>query len=263
MDGETIPEECYDLPDFNPALFTDPVDYEADQLLERLSKRQKVPESPGVSSVSSNEKNQELRHFKMKFDANFSHDDYVKISDVLFYESPKLLIVAEKMVQNPHVHWHGYSYYSEQTFKEKTRQLVTARHYTHNKDNPGYNPKQRPVSHASVASELGFQYLCKEQPVPIINRGFTEEQLRELHARSQELLHKLKFNTKEFVQGLVIPARLKEPKEIWQWTLAEVGDELAKKEKDPSWRFVKNDVKSGLLKHPQATRNLRGFLMNL
>jgi hypothetical protein len=52
------------------------------------------------------------------------------------------------------------------------------------------------------ALETGFQYLCKEPPNdvnPLFQRGFTQEELIELHEKSQEHVKKIKFNVRDFI----------------------------------------------------------------
>lgn len=251
MDGETIPEECYDLPAFDPD--------EIDALLPPSPKR------PCLSPATPRMPVQSLYTLKVTYDSRWTHEDYVKITDMLFPDSPKLLVVAEKMSTNAHVHMHGYSCYSLETFKKKCQKLK-AMHYTMCPENTGYNPKSRPVSGASmVATETGFQYLCKEAPNPrnpLLQRGFSDAELLELHAKSQEFVKKLKFNTRDEIASIPDQYLKGNPKALFEKVMLNIGKKLREENKDRT-RYTRQDVINGLLHHPAATDELIQYLMML
>jgi len=249
MDGEIIPEEAYDLPEYT--------DDQIEDLLPPSPKRaRKSPVSPRLSVPK-------LYTLKVKYDSRWTKEDYVKITDDLFPDSEKLLVVLEKRVENPHVHFHGYSPYEETYFKKKTNKLK-AMHYQNDRTHTGYAPGSRPVQGAGlVATELGFQYLCKEPPnavAPLYQRGFTPEELMELHAKTQDLVKEPKFNTGDFITSLELPKG--DPPAVYQQILMLVAEKLAQEHKDKT-RYTRLDIQNGLLHHPQATPKMRGYILSL
>jgi len=146
-----------------------------------------------------------LQSFKMDFDP--TGFDYQGVAESLFLPG-KILVVAEKLTTNAHVHFHGYTRDAERTFKNK-RQKICDLHYKRNPSNKAYNPKSRPVSAANrPATETGFQYLCKDLPVtraPLFCTGFTPEELATLHEQSQEHVKKIKESLQDFFIAMPIP----------------------------------------------------------
>lgn len=262
MDGESIPEECYDLPPYTEDLL-------ADLEPEPSAKRARTDTLSPVSSTSGSGRfetrdTQTLYTLKVSYDPSWVYEDYVKICESLFTDSPKILVVAEKMHVNSHVHFHGYSYYADATFKKKAPALIKPLHYTQKVGTPAYNKKARPVQGMGcVATELGFQYLCKEPPnavAPLYQRGFTPEELMELHAKSQDFVKELKFNTRDFITSLELPKG--DPPAVYQQILMLVAEKLAQEHKDKT-RYTRLDIQNGLLHHPQATPKMRGYILSL
>lgn len=262
MDGESIPEECYDLPPYTEDLL-------ADIEPEPSAKRARTDSLSPVSSTTGSGRfetgnTQTLYTLKVSYDPSWVYEDYVKICESLFTDSPKILVVAEKMHVNSHVHFHGYSYYADATFKKKAPALIKPLHYTQKVGTPAYNKKARPVQGMGcVATELGFQYLCKEPPnavAPLYQRGFTPEELMELHAKSQEFVKELKFNTRDFITSLELPKG--DPPAVYQQILMLVAEKLAQEHKDKT-RYTRLDIQNGLLHHPQATPKMRGYILSL
>lgn len=251
MDGETIPEECYDLPEYT--------DEQIEDLLPPSPKRACL--SPSTPRLSE----QKIYTLKVKHDARWTKEDYVKICDMLFPDSEKLLVVLEKAVQNPHVHFHGYSPYEVSTFKKKTHKL-TQMHYQQDPTHVGYSPGSRPVQGAGIsASPLGFQYCTKELPNnnnPIYQIGFTDAELLDLHAKSQQYLQKLKFNIKEEIWKIPGQYLKADPQVVFERTMLMIGLKL-REEKKSKTRYTRLDVIDGLLHHPDAPDDLVKYMMML
>ena len=263
MDGETIPEWAHDLPPYDPSLLDD---------LEPppTPKRARIePESPVLRSESSGQfstaETQILYNIKINLDPSWTKEDYIKIVDRVFTDSPKVLVVTEKMGggnRNPHAHLQGYSPYKQSTLVEYLRKIVKPMHFQM-KPGVAYAPKSRPISTA-VADEVGFQYCVKEAPnavAPLYQRGFTPEELMELHEKSQAHVKKLKFNIREFIQTLKWPAG-SDSQAVYDNVLCRVGQKLYEEGKDIT-RYTKLDVKNGILHHPDCTPKMRGALIKL
>lgn len=266
MDGESIPEECYDLPPYTEDLL-------ADIEPEPSAKRARTDTLSPVSSTTGSGRfetgnTQTLYTLKVSYDPSWVQEDYLKICESLFWDSPKILVVAEKLQVNAHVHFHGYSYYAEETFKKKAPALIKPMHYTQKVGTPAYNKKKRPVQGMGmVATELGFQYLVKEPPnavAPLYQRGFTLEELMELHEKSQAYLKQLKFNIRDFITSMELPKgpKIKEPSDIYKHVLTEVMWKLREEGKDKT-RYTRSDIQNGLLHHPQASRELCAYIGSL
>lgn len=265
MDGEAIPTECYDLPAFEDA-------YIEDLLPQTPPKRARIsPISPASSSTSGRFTSQStlsLYNIKIRLDPSWTQEDYIKICRHLFDEESKILVVAEKLTgpnTNPHVHIQGYSYYTKDTITEKCRKIVKPMHFQM-KPGPGYNPKARPISTAN-ADELGFQYCVKEAPnavAPIYQRGFTPEQLMELHEKSQEHVKNMKFN----IQDLLWEALEKEPGILAQdpervliWAKFKVIEKMREENKKMSG-YTKKDILNALLLYPASPKPLLLYVMD-
>lgn len=267
MDGTTIPEWAEDnscLPEFDPTLL-DGISPEP------VAKRARTDTLSPVSDTSSSGRftttdTQALYTLKVTYDSRWAAEDYLKICDALFADSPKVLVVAEKMRTNAHVHFHGYSYLAPATFKKKAPAIIKPMHYMCTPGHPGHNPRSRPVQGMGcVATEVGFQYLCKEPPnaqAPLYQRGFTPEELMELHAKSQEHVKTLKFNIREFILTLPMNYPGKTTNEVWQTILKQVGMKLREEGKDIN-RYTRQDVKNGMLHHPDCSPTLAGWLIGL
>lgn len=135
-----------------------------------------------------------FRHVKIAYDPSL---DYSKICRTVFTE--KWLCVAEKINVNAHVHFQGYTEYSDDYFKDLFHRL-TEDHYLRKA-----NKKARPVRHvrAGCVDELGFQYLCKEDPPNVLSAlGFEPEDIQALHEASEEHVQELKCGLKRKLHEL-------------------------------------------------------------
>jgi hypothetical protein len=198
-----------------------------------------------------------LYTLKVTFDPAWTTDDYVNYTNQLFPGSEKVLVVAEKLCTKAHVHFHGYSPYTEETMIQKVADVLTANHYTR-KPGPGYRPSSRPASGTKmVATEEGFRYLCKEPPTergPLYQRGFTEEELIDLHEKSQEYVKNLKETLRDWVRDLPFkPEAFNNPAHLYAQAILRADVMYLKpRGKDPS-RFTRLDVAKGLRLHKHCT----------
>lgn len=267
MDGTTIPEWAEDnscLPEFDPTLL-DGISPEP------VAKRARTDTLSPVSDTSSSGRftttdTQTLYTLKVTYDSRWAAEDYLKICDALFADSPKVLVVAEKMRTNAHVHFHGYSYLASATFKKKAPAIIKPMHYMCTPGHPGHNPRSRPVQGMGcVATEVGFQYLCKEPPnaqAPLYQRGFTPEELMELHAKSQEHVKTLKFNVRDEIAAIPDQYFKGNPDALFKKVMLTMGKKLREEGKDRT-RYTRQDVINGLLHHRAASDDLIQYLMLL
>jgi len=262
MDGETIPEAAYDLPDYSEELVNT---ITVDPNENSSGKRSRTDSDPGSPTGQIPPT---LQHFKVTFDSSWTQEDYLRICDHVFGDSPQVLVVAEKMKQNAHVHFQGYTRYSHETFK-KRRTIAKDMHYT---QKPGIGARKgaRPVTGGDQdrpVNATGFQYMCKEPPSvtnPVYSRGFTPEQLAELHEKSNAYVENLKFNTFNYVTENVTAERVKtmDPKTLLSKCLLMIAFKLRETKKMKS-RHTRTDVINALLHHPDAPPPLLEYLMNL
>ena len=262
MDGETIPESAYDLPDFSEDLVNT---IQPDINANPSGKRSRTDSEPGTPTGPIQPT---LQHFKVTFDSSWTQEDYIRICDHVFGDSPQVLVVAEKMKQNAHVHFQGYTRYSHETFK-KRRTIAKDMHYTQ-KPGVGARKGARPVTGGDQdrpVNVTGFQYMCKEPPSdtnPVHSKGFTKEELLELHEKSNAYVEKLKFNTMDYIQEHITDELIKkmEPAILLSKTLLMVGLKM-REDKKLKNRHTRLDVINALLHHPAAPERLVEYLMGL
>jgi len=203
-----------------------------------------------------------MQSFKVDFDPNL---DYQGIAESMFIPG-KILVVAEKLTSNAHVHFHGYTQDAERTFKNK-RQKIADMHYKRNPKSPGFNPKARPVSAANrPASETGFQYLCKELPstrAPLFSTGFTPEELATLHEQSQAHVKTIKESLQEFLLELVIPPEHRASVKTLKAFVAQaaITDYYSKQDRKYNSRFFYNDVVNAMMKRDDIPLAIRAGLL--
>lgn len=139
----------------------------------------------------------------------------------------KVLIVREKLASNPHVHIQGESYLDADEFYKRFERICKV-HYQFQ------IPGKRPVKHCrKEVNPRIYQYVCKEKPVMgdtiLYVRGFTMEELNDLHEKSEAYLKELKTNLKRHLQ-----------EEVSSDDDVEV---LHKKYKLSAWRFYREQDK--------------------
>lgn len=137
-----------------------------------------------------------LRHTKVQYDPTL---DYQAICRAVYGEN-KCLCVAEKLRVNAHVHFQGYSDFSESAYDRAFTEW-TKEHYLR-KTKSG----SRPVRHMrTVTTEEGFQYMCKEADVSthvLYKQGLTDEDIQKLHQKSEEHVDELKSGLKRKLHEL-------------------------------------------------------------
>jgi len=136
-----------------------------------------------------------LEHFKVNYDPTW---DYEGVAESMF-DGPRILVMPEKKLMiGHHVHFQGYTSYSQRTFVNMRGKLAL-KHYTRTTEPK--NPNSRPCSAGGKASdETGFQYMCKEGMVPLYSKGFTPEELQELKWKSDAHVEKLKVALEEYLR---------------------------------------------------------------
>jgi hypothetical protein len=143
----------------------------------------------------ANKKTGMLRHTKLAYDPHLNYPYMCK----KLYGDNKYLCVAEKMSVNAHVHFQGVTNLTTREYDDLFTEL-TCEHYL-KRD----NKKARPVRHvrAGDVDELGFQYMCKENPPNILARNqFEDEDIQALHEASEEHVQELKCGLKRKLHEL-------------------------------------------------------------
>jgi len=155
-----------------------------------------------------------LEHFKVNYDPTW---DYEGVAESMF-DGPRILVMPEKKLMiGHHVHFQGYTSYSQRTFVNMRGKLAL-KHYTRTTEPK--NPNSRPCSAGGKASdETGFQYMCKEGIKPLYSKGFTQAELEELQAKSDAHVEKLKVALEEYLRDewkkKWPEAYVRAPEEVW------------------------------------------------
>jgi len=194
-----------------------------------------------------------LEHFKCKYDQKW---DYPAIANSMF-DGEKVLVVAEKLSSNAHVHFQGITSLAPRTFGDRMTDLAKTHFLTTLQ--PGSRPVKRVRKEVTVT---GFQYQMKEGNPPLYQRGFTEEELLELHKKSEDHVKKLKFNIKEEIWKIPGQYLKADPQVVFERTMLMIGLKL-REEKKSKTRFTRLDVIDGLLHHPDAPDELVKHMMML
>jgi len=185
-----------------------------------------------------------LEHFKCSYDPAWN---YQAIAESIF-DGPRILVVAEKMDVNAHVHFQGYTNLSRDTFDKRLTALA-ATHYKRK-----HNPKCRPVlRHKRTCDERGFQYISKElddQRDPLFSRGFSDEELHALWSASTALVDKLKTGLGDYLKSK--PFKGLTPKDI-HLNLARHAADYLKENDIKGGRHTKYNILNAMLTHPDAT----------
>jgi len=151
--------------------------------------------------------------------------------------------MQEKMGSNPHVHFQGYTTLGKREYDEMISQL-SATHYT-KKD----HPTGRPVKRAKrTVDETGFQYLSKEGHAPLYSQGFTEAELAELKAKSDEHCEELKTGFYDYVHKFEYSGS---PEQVFDELRLKGVDYYLESDRRPGPRFQK-DCLWAMIKHPNC-----------
>lgn len=124
-------------------------------------------------------------HFKVETCVSV---DVVNLAISLFLQNKCLVVLHKGKNENPHWHFQGETELDESEIKKKLAEVAQG----HTKKVS--NPNSRPVKRRKVdADDLGYQYMMKEDPPKVVySRGFTEEELDELHEASKDHVEQLK-----------------------------------------------------------------------
>ncbi|MEO5351332.1 MAG: hypothetical protein H7836_17070 [Magnetococcus sp. YQC-3] len=184
-----------------------------------------------------------LEHFTCTYDPAW---DYADIATSMF-DGERVLVTLEKLDKNCHVHFQGHTSLAEATFTDHITELA-AKHWK-----KAVDTKCRPIRRARKnIDEQGFQYIMKEEkPTVLFSRGFTDEQLRELHEKALE--HKDKFQNGLF--ETLIKMEVKESMDgrtIYHMMFVAAKKWLKENDRKLS-RHTKWDILNAMAFHPQAT----------
>lgn len=188
----------------------------------------------------------EYFHLKITYDHTW---DWAKLCKQLCGAGDlEVLCVAEKLEQNAHVHIQGQTILSRNAF-EAVRNEWRAKHWLVNEDG-GENRRPWKVCKHEI-NEKGYQYMSKEGRPPLYQFGFTEDDLSEMKARSDEHVRALKTGLRDHISTLSFNGS------VQQVYRAIRKAAIAWYQKDEKWPSQPNRFKSDLLRammeHPAAT----------
>jgi len=207
-------------------------------------------------------------HFKVMYDPSW---DYDAICQKIYDKDKPYLAVLEHLSTNAHVHFHGTSNYAARTVKNYVSSLAKKHHLRK------LDPKCRPAKMSSKeTNEMGFQYIAKEVNISYIKARnlFTDEEIHELKKKSQEYVHKLKFNTTEIVKQIFeqYAKRLPHPRDgdfdkLMQKFLDNVKLSVYEARKAAGLkiqrRFFTDDVLNAILEQPHCLACHKTYILRL
>lgn len=125
--------------------------------------------------------------------------DYVFFATRVFSTNRCLFMLEKK--GGDHLHIQGETSLSDKEFAKLQSEMLTEVHYRKKMDKKSHPVKKR----KREADVLGFQYMCKEldTSVVVFKQGFSDEDLKELHASSDAAREELKSNLGEYVVGSI------------------------------------------------------------
>ena len=193
-----------------------------------------------------------LEHFKCNYDQTW---DYPAIANSLF-DGEKVMVQDEKRTGNHHVHFQGYTTLAKRTYDGRITDL-SATHYI-KKMEPGRRPIRRMRS--GKATEMGFQYILKEGRQPLYQRGFSEDEIKDLIEKSKEYVDKLKSSAADILRD--------HPKSdlIFKFPNAEtmekrvrflVGESYRKAGRKVTGRYFKDEILNALINDPRCSNPQR------
>lgn len=191
-----------------------------------------------------------LEHFKCEYDPTW---DYTAVATDIF-NGPRVLVIAEKMHINAHVHFQGETTLAPTTFGDKITALA-AKHWRKKEC-----PNSRPVKRAKKeVNETGFQYVLKEEPAKILySRGFTDKELEELHEKALE--HKDMYKKGLYEHLLAILVRpTDEGKEVYYRFFDEAHKWLKDNDRQ-IFRHTRMDILNAMASHPNTTVSMRRYV---
>lgn len=125
-----------------------------------------------------------LVHFKVE---TCSSIDPVDVARVVFDMNRYLVVLHKGKNENPHWHFQGDTTWASSRLDEYLAELAA------NHTKKIAKPNSRPIKRAKKGiDEVGFQYMMKETPPTVVSTTFTEAELEELHAASEEHVDEMK-----------------------------------------------------------------------
>lgn len=165
-----------------------------------------MPESP-VEPAEDVVQEPRLLHFKVPYDGKIEWSEWAR---KLFDGAPaKILVMAEHLNKaTGHVHMQGVSSKTDRQVKrwreDFTHEHCLYKEFQRQQDNPDYKDYGRKrcrliqtVDKRRPCNETGFQYMCKEFHPPLFSQGFTKDELKELHEKSEQHVEKKKMLVNE------------------------------------------------------------------
>lgn len=182
-----------------------------------------------------------IRHFVTGYDSAINWEQWA----VKLYGDGKLIVAAEHLKSNAHVHFHGESPHNEKDWAKVFKSFKDDHPI---KRIPGAS-KLRPTKEMKKpADEMGYQYLAKEKHT-LYTQGFTEEELVELRAASDEHVKHLKNGMKDHIHGLKYAGT---PAEVFLNILDDCGSFIVKEKVTTRPQLI-TDVYNIMTTHPDAT----------
>jgi len=182
-----------------------------------------------------------IRHFVTGYDSGIKWEEWA----IKLYGDGKLIVAAEKLQSNAHVHFHGDS---ELNDKEWTKQFNAFKKAHPIKQIPGAEKLRPTKASKKDCDETGFQYVAKEKH-QLYKQGVTDEELEELREASSTLVEKLKHGMKNHIHERHYEGT---PADIF----LKIAHDCIRYNRDngislrPQYR---TDVYNAMLSHPDAT----------
>ena len=243
-----------------------------------------MPESP-VEPDEAVVQEPRLLHFKVPYDGTINWSSWAR---KLFDGAPaRVLVMAEHLNKaTGHVHMQGVSSKTDRQVK-RWREDLTHEHslfkeFQRQKDNPDYKDYGRKrcrliqtVDKRRPCNETGFQYICKELHAPLFSQGFTTEELKELHEKSDsyvddkkmeistalEAIFKRDINMKIDFQRLRTAEECEKFMKTIRFSICEIYREAGKKL--PKRRYFADDVINALYQQKDCPPGFRRYLANV
>jgi len=195
---------------------------EWDQKAPALGKRQHEeiePDEPDPVEQEDDEKDSKITHIKIKWCPRIN---WTALAKKIYEPEPaKCLVMAEGLsTSTGHVHLQGFSRRSDRALEKilsdvKSQHSLTEEHKRKTRTSKEYAAKHKRVNISSRkkvdATELGFQYVCKEVNVPIYSQNFTQEELLYLHEHSNLYVKAKKESAADIVNKYVDQHGLPDP----------------------------------------------------
>lgn len=191
-----------------------------------------------------------IRHFITGYDSGINWEEWA----IKLYGDGKLIVAAEKLRSNAHVHFHGDSTLTQKEW-EKQFNLFKANHPI--KKAPG-GANLRPTKESKKpVDENGYQYVAKEKH-QLYMQGVSPEELASLHKASNEHVEKMKNGMKEHIHGIHYEGA---PAEVLRKLAHDCGFYLRVEKVNSRPQFV-NDVYNVMMSHPEATDEWATYIVD-